>query len=258
MLLRVQKIMADAGIAARRKCEELIKQGQVKVNGKVCKLGDKADPEKDKISVNGRGIKHQKKEIYLILNKPWGMVTTVSEEHNMKTVMDLLPIKERIFPVGRLDRYSDGLLLFTNDGELTQRMTHPSFGVSKIYVAKLNHDINQETLEQVFDLEIDKRKVAVEEMVQEGPNRVRIKIHEGRKHIVRRIFEELGFLVTKLTRIQFGPLKLGELKVGQWRYLEEEEIEQLRKITNNFSNVNKGLNTLFTMKKVLKPNQIKR
>lgn len=230
MLLRVQKILADAGIAARRKCEELIKQGQVKVNGEMCRLGDKADPEKDKISMNGRGVKHQEKKVYLILNKPWGLVTTVSEEHGMKTVMDLINVKERIFPVGRLDRYSDGLLLFTNDGELTQRMTHPSFSVSKVYVAKLNHPINRETLEQVFDLEIDKRKVAVEELVQEGPNRVRIKIHEGRKHIVRRIFEELGFLVTKLTRIQFGPLKLGELKVSQWRYLEEEEVEQLKKV----------------------------
>ena len=147
----------------------------------------------------------------------------------MKTVMDLLPVQERIFPVGRLDRYSDGLLLFTNDGELTQKMTHPSFGVSKVYIAKLNHPINQEVLEQAFDLEIDKRKVQIEEILQLAPNRVQIKIHEGRKHIVRRIFEELGFLVTKLTRTQFGPLRLGELKVGQWRYLNEEEIEKLEK-----------------------------
>lgn len=230
MLIRVQKILADAGLASRRKCEELIERSLVRVNGQIIRLGDKADPEKDKITVNGKGVKLGRKNVYLMLNKPWGIVTTVSEDHDMKTVMDFLPIKERIFPVGRLDRYSDGLLLLTNDGEMTQRLTHPSFGVSKMYIAKLNHDIKEEELEQALDLEIDKRKVQVEELLQLAPNRVRIKIHEGRKHIVRRIFEELGFLVTKLTRIQFGPLKLGELKVGQWRYLTEYEIDDLKKI----------------------------
>ncbi|MFA6461652.1 MAG: pseudouridine synthase [Candidatus Woesearchaeota archaeon] len=229
MLIRVQKILADAGVASRRKCEELIKQGRVKINGKLAKLGDKADLEINKITLNGQLIKSVPNKVYLMINKPWSIVTTVSEDHHMKTIMDLLPIKERIFPVGRLDRYSDGLLLFTNDGELAHKLTHPSFGVSKIYIAKLNRPISREDLEKVLESVIDDREVKVEKLNILAPNRVEIKIHEGRKHIVRRIFEELGYLVTKLTRIQFGPLQLGELKVGQWRYLNEKEIEQLRK-----------------------------
>jgi len=230
MLVRVQKILADRGIASRRKCEELVKLGKVKVNGQMIKLGDKADPEKDKITVEGRIVKVLPRKVYLMINKPWGIITTVSEGHGMKTILDLVPARERIFPVGRLDRYSDGLLLLTNDGELTHKLTHPSFGVSKVYVVKLNRLLQKEDVDKILDMEIDDRKVQVEKIKVLGPNRLEIQIHEGRKHIVRRIFEELGYLVTKLTRIQFGPLKLEELKVGQWRYLDEKEVEQLKKV----------------------------
>lgn len=230
MLLRVQKILADAGIASRRKCEQLIFDGKVKVNGKLIKLGDKADPEKDKIVLGGKLIRISQNKVYLILNKPWGFVTTVSEQFGMRTVMELIKVPERIFPVGRLDRYSDGLLLLTNDGELTQKMTHPSFGVSKVYLAKLNEPVKMEDLRKLDEgIIIEGREVALERIKVLAPNRLEITIHEGRKHIVRRMFEELGYAVTKLTRTQFGPLKLGELKVGQWRRLSEKEVELLKK-----------------------------
>ena len=225
--------MADAGIASRRKCEELIAQDKVKVNGSSIKLGDKADADKDKITVDGKLITAEAKKIYLIINKPWGYVTTVSEQHGMKKVTDLIQVKERIFPVGRLDRYSDGLLLLTNDGELAHKLTHPSFGVSKEYIVKLDKPTTPEKLEKIWEMRIDGREVAIEAIVQESENRVRLKIHEGRKHIVRRIFEELGYQVKKLTRTRFGPLVLGELKVGQWRYLTEKEVEMLKKVVNN-------------------------
>ncbi len=232
MLVRVQKILAERGLASRRKCEELIRIGKVKVNGKLIKLGDQADPEKDKITVEDKPIPFSPQKIYLVLNKPWGFVTTVSEMHGMKTVMELLPVKEKLYPVGRLDRYSDGLLLLTNDGELAHKLTHPSFGVSKEYIAKLDKPTTPEKLEKILEMRIDGREVAIEAIVQEGENRVRLRIHEGRKHIVRRIFEELGYQVKKLTRTKFGPLVLGELKVGQWRYLNDKEVEALKKATN--------------------------
>ncbi|MBI4980251.1 rRNA pseudouridine synthase [Candidatus Woesearchaeota archaeon] len=234
MLMRVQKILADAGIASRRKCEELIAQGKVKVNGKPIKLGDKADPEKDNITLEGKLITSETKKIYLIINKPWGYVTTVSEPFGMKKVTDLIPVKERIFPVGRLDRYSDGLLLLTNDGELAHKLTHPSFGVFKTYIVKLDKPITEDEVRTLAEgIIIDGRKVELTEILVLGANRVQVKLHEGRKHIVRRLFEYMKYKVTKLSRIQFGPLTLGALKVGQWRYLNEKEVEMLKKAVKN-------------------------
>lgn len=232
MLLRVQKILADAGIASRRKCEQLIRESRVKVNGKVIKLGDKADSDKDKIYVDNKLIVQRENKIYILLNKPWGYVTTVSEPFGMRKVADLVALKERIYPVGRLDKYSEGLLLLTNDGELANKLTHPSFGVSKIYVVKLAQEIRDEDLAQLLGgIKIEGREVALEKLTMLSPTKLEVKIHEGRKHIVRRLFEELGYRVTKLTRVAFGPLKLGNLKKGKWRYLSGEEIKRL--ITND-------------------------
>jgi len=232
MLIRVQKILADAGIASRRKCEELIAQGRIRVNGKSIKLGDKAVPENDRITFNDKTIKQDPDahKVYILINKPWGFVTTVSEQYGMKTVMDLIKVKERIFPVGRLDKFSDGLLLLTNDGDLANKLTHPSFGVSKTYVVKTNQPLIVEDLKKLDSgIVIDDREVAVEKIKMFSPSKFEITIHEGRKHIVRRIFEEMGYGVTKLTRIQFGPLKLGDVAVGKWRYLNTKEVDMLKK-----------------------------
>lgn len=221
--------MAERGLGSRRACEKLIQEGKVKVNGRTAKLGDKAELDKDRITLDGKIIEAKEKKVYLILNKPWGWVTTVSEPFGMKTVMNLIKVKERVFPVGRLDRYSDGLLLLTNDGELAHKLTHPSFGVSKTYLVKLERPIIEEDLVKLQGIKIDGRKVELEELVLLAPNRLKVKIHEGRKHIIRRVFEKLGYRVTKLTRLQFGPLILGNLKVGQGRFLTAEEIESLKK-----------------------------
>lgn len=229
MLLRIQKILADAGIASRRASEELIAQGRVKVNNNSIKLGDKADPDKDRITVDDSPLPKPEKKVYLVLNKPRGYVTTVTEPFGMPTVMELLNIKERVYPVGRLDKNSEGLLLLTNDGELTQKLIHPSYGVSKTYRIRLNENLRpfdtQRLLSGVF---VEGRKVHVQRLHRIKPHEIIIDIHEGRKHIVRKLFEVLGYEVTKLTRLAFGPLRLKDLKPGQWRYLTKDEISMLQ------------------------------
>lgn len=228
MLQRVQKILAQAGIASRRKCEELISGGRVSVNGKTIKLGDKADPDKDKIVVSGRPVKLEKK-VYIMLNKPKGFVTTVSEEFGMKTVMDLVKVPERVFPVGRLDKYTEGLLLFTNDGDLANKLTHPRYEVLKEYYVWLDKPLSEKAMDLLqAGIVIDERKVKLFHVEIAG-NKVMVRIHEGRKHIVKRLFEQLGFFVKRLVRTKVGSLELGDLKPGKWRYLTDVELRVLRR-----------------------------
>jgi len=219
---RVQKLLAQAGIASRRKCEELISRGMVQVNGRVITLGDKASP-KDKITVNGKPVKIENK-LYIMFHKPKGYVTTVSESHGMKTVMQLVKVSERVFPVGRLDKNSEGLLLMTNDGALANKLTHPRYNVEKEYVVELDNPFKHET-QLRKGVMIDDRKVKCR-FTSRG-NRVTVRIHEGRKHIVRRIFADLGYEVTRLVRTRMACLKLGRLQTGKWRELTKTELREL-------------------------------
>ncbi|MEM3154660.1 MAG: pseudouridine synthase [Candidatus Woesearchaeota archaeon] len=223
---RIQKIIAQAGIASRRRAEELISKGRVLVNGKVAVLGQKADAAKDKIVVNGQQLRLEKK-VYIMLNKPKGYVTTVSEAHGMKTIMDLVDVPERVFPVGRLDKNTEGLLLLTNDGILANKLTHPRYEVEKEYIVTVDKNISERILESLQKgVVIDGRKVQIRGVDVLGSQAV-LRIHEGRKHIVRRLFEELGLYVRRLVRTRVGKLKLGALKPAKWRYLAESEVRHL-------------------------------
>ncbi len=230
MLVRVQKILAEAGVAARRKCEEFIRQGRVKVNGKIVKLGDKADSVKDVVLVDGERVNLAWKKRYIILNKPRGFVTTVSEQHGMRTVMPLIDVKERVYPVGRLDKNTEGLLLFTNDGELANKLMHPRYGVVKVYNVRLDKEINRGQLERIVSgVIVEGKRVNVVNVRKVKGNEVVVEIKEGRKHIVRKLFEAIGYKVNGLKRIKFGPLELGNLKVGKWRELDDVEVRVLKK-----------------------------
>lgn len=230
MLQRVQKILAQAGIASRRKCEEFIQESRVKVNGKVIHLGDQADAERDKITLDNKPLPQSEKKVYFMINKPEDYVTTVTEPFGMKKVMDLIKVRERIFPVGRLDKNTSGLLLLTNDGELAQRLTHPSFDINKTYLIKIKPDFREADEEKIQEgIEIEGREVQVKRLELITPDVLLIEIHEGRKHIVRNLFEKLGYKVIKLTRTAFGPLKLQNLKPKQYRTLSFQEIQGLKK-----------------------------
>ena len=223
---RIQKILAQAGIASRRKAENFIVNGRVRVNGKVAVIGQKADPEKDKIVVNGRPVSVEKK-VYIMLNKPKWFVTTVSEHHGMKTVMDLVRVPERVFPVGRLDKHTEGLLLLTNDGDFANKLTHPKFEVLKEYFAVLDRSLSEEAMERLErGVVIDDRKVRLLGLDVAGKEVV-VRIHEGRKHIVRLLFEKLGRTVEKLVRTRIGSIELGNLKPGKWRVLTPAELRRL-------------------------------
>jgi pseudouridine synthase len=228
LMMRVQKILAMAGISSRRKCEELIRAGRVKVNGKVVEIGASANPNKDKISVDEKPIILEKK-VYVLLNKPRGFVTTVSEQYGMKTVRDIVKIKERIFPVGRLDKETRGLLLLTNDGDFANKLTHPSFEIKKEYVATLDKPFTKESFEKLRrGVKVEGRKVDVKEISVNG-KKVTLKIHEGRKHIVRKLFFHLGYRVVDLQRTRVGILGLSGVKEGEWRYLTTQELTSIKK-----------------------------
>ncbi len=224
MLQRIQKILAQAGIASRRKAEQLISQGRVMVNGKVAKLGQSADPDKDKVTVNGKLVVLEKK-VYIVLNKPRGYVTTVEEKFGMRTIMDLVKVPQRVFPVGRLDKDTEGLLLLTNDGDFANKLTHPRFEVEKEYFVVLDKPVGVEVAEFLGrGVVIDNRRVKFSRFDISGREVVLV-IHEGRKHIVRRIFEKLGFHVKRLVRTQISFLSLDKLPVGKWRFLTEKELK---------------------------------
>jgi len=223
---RVQKILAGAGVASRRKCEELIVQGRVLVNGKVVSLGAKADVSLDRIVVDGKQVVLEKK-VYILLNKPKGVVTTVAEKFGMRTIMDIVKVPERAFPVGRLDKDTEGLLLLTNDGDFANRLTHPSFEVVKEYFVVLDKSVSDEIVESLKrGVVVDGRKVSVRGLKASGKEVV-LSIHEGRKHIVRRLFEKLGRRVVRLMRTKIDFLGLGDLKPGKWRFLNESEVKKL-------------------------------
>ena len=221
-LVRLQKYMADLGIASRRKSEQMIADGMVKVNGRTAAIGDKVNPKRDKVTVRGRKIAAgaKAKRYYIMLNKPRGYVTTMSDEMGRKCVAELVKdIPARIYPVGRLDRDSEGLLLMTNDGEFANRVTHPSKHVYKVYRVTVRPAINEEQLvEMSSGMVIDGKKTAPAEVRvvqrEEGRCVLEIILREGRNRQIRKMCEQLGLEVPRLKRIAVGQVKLGGLKSG--------------------------------------------
>jgi 23S rRNA pseudouridine2605 synthase len=233
-LERLQKVMSRSGIASRRKSEDLILAGKVKVNGKIVKeLGLKVDPQKDYIEVAGKPISKQEALVYLLLNKPKGYITTVKDTHDRKTVMDLIPKNlGRLYPVGRLDAQTKGLLLLTNDGNLTYKLTHPKFELDKTYKAKIKGNIAINTVKKLENgLILDDGPTAPAKVtVLEKNNNisiVTIKIHEGRNKQVRRMFHKVGHPVLELERISMGFLTLKGVPRGKYRFLSQREVRRL-------------------------------
>lgn len=233
---RIQKIIADSGVCSRRKAEEYIAAGRVKVNGRPCKLGDKALPGKDIITLDGEKIMVARRRnlYYLMLHKPRGYVTTMNDEFGRKNVIDLLEgFPERVYPVGRLDKDSEGLLLLTNDGNFANEIMHPSHHVSKTYRVTVRPDISDEQLVQLSaGVEIDGRKTeeCIVTVLDKQPGRVvlQMTIHEGRNRQIRKMCEAVGLEVARLKRTSIGPLKLGMLRPGDYRELKPDELRAIR------------------------------
>jgi 23S rRNA pseudouridine2605 synthase len=236
--IRLQKVLANAGVASRRVCEDLIVAGAVKVNGKQVKeLGTRVNPEVDKITVRGTPIQLDATRVYLMLNKPYGVVSTMSDEQGRPDLNQYTFDYDRVFNVGRLDAETTGLLLMTNDGDLAHKLMHPSFEVSKTYQAKLEGAIPQSSINKLLKgleledgfIKADKARVM---STSNDQSMVKIELHSGRNRIVRRMFDALGFPVIALVRRQFGPLHLGNLKSGAMRELTKIELGALLKAAN--------------------------
>ncbi len=237
--IRLQKYMAECGVASRRKCEELISQGKVKVNGKiVTELGTKINPNKDEVVFNGKNLKHEDDEkVYILLNKPIGYVTTVKDQFSRDTVLDLIKTNKRVVPVGRLDMYTSGAIILTNDGEFVYKVTHPKHEIDKTYNVTVKGIVTKEDIENlqkgvVIDenyttkeanariLKIDKEK---------DISRIEIKIHEGKNRQVRKMCEAINKKVLALHRSKIGNIDVKDLKIGNWRYLTIKEVKNLLK-----------------------------
>lgn len=234
--IRIQKIMSDSGVCSRRKAEEYISEGRVKVNGRLCKLGDKALVGKDIITLDGERIYVAKKRqlYYIMLHKPRGYVTTMSDELDRKCVTELITkVPERVYPIGRLDKNSEGLLLFTNDGNFANDIMHPSRHIAKTYRVTVRPDINDEQLIKLASgVEIDDKMTQECSVVvlDKQPGRVvlQMTIHEGRNRQIRKMCEAVGLEVARLKRTAIGPVKLGMLKPGEYRELKPDELRALR------------------------------
>lgn len=237
MLLRLQKFLAEADVASRRKCEEIILEGRVAVNGKiVTELGTKIDDEKDSVTLDGKDIKRDESLVYLMLYKPEGCVTTAHDQFNRPTVMDCIKdINERVYPVGRLDYDTSGLLILTNDGELTYRLTHPKYNVTKTYIAAVDSEPTAEEIETFENgVIIDGKMTAKAGLAIAKRDKkyvyLRIMIHEGRNRQVRKMCEAIGHPVRRLKRAAVGKLTLGTLKKGEYRHLTEDEVKYLKSL----------------------------
>ena len=240
LIMRLQKYLSQNGIASRRKCEEYILQGKVKVNGKIIKeLGFKIDTDKDSIEFENKLIKNNnEKHTYILLNKPIGYVTTVKDQFNRPTVLDLIKdINKRLVPVGRLDMFTSGALILTDDGDFVYKVTHPKFEIEKTYIATIKGQISKEELKQIENgIKIDdyitsKAKAKIIKYDEEkNVTRVVVTIHEGKNREVRKMFETLGKSVLALQRSKIGDIEVKELKIGTWRKLSKKEVEHLLKL----------------------------
>lgn len=234
MLMRLQKYLAEAQVASRRKAEQIILQGRVKVNDKtITELGTKIESDRDNITVDGKRVQICEKMIYIMLNKPEGCVTTVKDQFDRKSVIDYVSdVKERVYPVGRLDYDTSGLLILTNDGDLTYKLTHPKHNIEKTYIADVDREPDSNDMEKFKKgLIIDGRKTApaeIEIMKRGRLTSLKIKIYEGRNRQVRKMCAAINCNVVRLKRIAEGNLKLGNLERGKYRYLTDEEIRYLK------------------------------
>ena len=238
---RLQKILARAGYGSRRACEKIIENGRVTLDGKIAQLGDKADFESQRITVDGITISKPQAYVYIILHKPRGYITTTSDPQGRRTVLDLVNLPQtrsprskqiRLYPVGRIDADSEGLLLLTNDGPLTQKLTHPSYEHPRIYRVLLDEEPSSKTLERwKSGITLDGKRTRFSSVLFDGQSRgktwLRVTIHEGRNHLVRRMVAALGHPALRLVRIQMGPLQLNDLGLGQWRHLSKGEVRAL-------------------------------
>ncbi len=227
---RLQKVLSQAGFGSRRVCEELIEDGRVTVNGEVAVLGRRVETTVDRVTVDGVLIGVAPGLVHYLLNKPRGVITTASDTHGRPTVVQLVPAEPRVYPVGRLDADTEGLLLLTNDGELTHRLTHPSFGVEKEYLVEVEGTPTRGELRRLRDgVELDDGITAPAKVSSPAPGMLRITIHEGRNRQVRRMCEAVGHPVTRLVRTRIGPLRDASLAPGEWRALTVDELRSLER-----------------------------
>ena len=235
MEVRLQKYLADCGIASRRKCEELIMQGKVEVNNKkVTELGTKINPQKDQVKYNGKIVKEENEKLYILLNKPIGYVTTVKDQFSRDTVLDLVKINKRIVPVGRLDMYTSGALILTNDGEFVNKLTHPKNEITKTYNVTVVGAVTKEEVKQleegviIDDYKTKPAKVKILKIdEQKNLSRLQIVIHEGKNRQIRKMCEAIGKKVLALHRSKIGNIEVKDLKLGTWRYLTSKEVKML-------------------------------
>jgi 23S rRNA pseudouridine2605 synthase len=221
---RLQKVLASTGWGSRRSCEELIAAGRVTVNGEVAQLGRRVDPERDLIEVDGAPVGVKPGLVYYLLNKPGGVVTTAKDTHGRRTVVGLVPSEPRVFPVGRLDADTEGLLLLTNDGDLAHRITHPSHGVEKEYLVHVRGRLTAGELRRLREgVELDDGVTAPADASQPQPGVIRLTIHEGRNRQVRRMCDAIGHPVLRLVRTRIGPITDRSLRPGDWRELSTGE-----------------------------------
>ena len=237
MTERLQKILASRGVASRRRAEEMILAGRVTCNGAVCKLGDSADPDVDKILLDGKPLPSREEFVYIMLNKPRGFVTTLSDEKGRKNAAQLVAdCGKRVYPVGRLDMDSEGLLLFTNDGDLANRLMHPKHEVNKTYAVQVTGYTTQGLEKLKRPITLDGYRIKPPQVIcvrkendEKNTAVLQVTIHEGRNRQVRRMCAAAGMNVRRLTRISEGDLKIGKLPTGKWRYLTDEEAALLKK-----------------------------
>ena len=234
---RLQKVLARTGWGSRRECEILIEDGRVKVNDEVAVLGRRVKTATDKVEVDGVTIGVAPGLVYYLLNKPVHVITTAKDTHGRQTVIELVPLEPRVFPVGRLDAETEGLLILTNDGELGHRLTHPSFGIEKEYLAHVDcssNGVSESALKKLRDgIELDDGITSPAEVGQLQPGVLRIVIHEGRNRQIRRMCDAVGHPVERLVRVRVGPLIDRTLAPGKWRHLTTAEVVSLNQATSN-------------------------
>ena len=242
--IRLQKFIADSGLMSRRAAEEEIKQGNIAVNGHLAELGAKIDPLKDTVTFRGKKIQNRRREYtYILMNKPRGYLCSTSDDRGRKCVTDLLgELNARVYPVGRLDLISEGMLLLTDDGELKNRLTHPAYSLPKVYRVKVSEAVTENQLAiltsplMIDDYEIKPVDVKIAGADESGTV-LKMTLLEGRNRQIRKMCEQAGLTVRRLSRISIGNMKLDGLQVGKWRYLTEEEVEYLKKATRRKSDV---------------------
>ena len=237
--VRLQKFLAESGIASRRKAEELISSGKIAVNGKVVtELGTKVNPDEDKITFNGKIVENKDEKVYVLLNKPIGYVTTAKDQFNRDTVLDLVKVKQRLVPCGRLDMYTSGALILTNDGEFVYKITHPKHEITKTYTVTVKGIVQENEVEELKNgVEIDdngtpyitkQAKVKILKTdIEKDISRLEITIHEGKNRQVRKMCEAIGRKVLALHRSKIGNIGVKDLELGKWRYLKQFEINKL-------------------------------